>query len=184
MGLTRDNIKKRLASLDHSILDELESLRKPPEIARRTERDLSGIAGDEPLVAGGAVPTDTEEAGVDAGSSSDSSSSSTAQSSSSSAGGIAGDVGGDYHPPAFICGMKVGLEEHPEQNSRGIRVRCGAHHKCRKFCSLSKSCFDVGPRSAEVFVGAWLRLAAPDKRSHKALLPNKAQMQSYAATLP
>ena len=57
------------------------------------------------------------------------------------------------------------------------------HENCRKYASLSKDNHGYGPRSAEFFLGAWLRIDAPDAKAHGRKTLTKVQIDDFFAAL-
>ena len=105
-----------------------------------------------------------------------------AKSDSNEPDAVAGDEaqGDVYVPPAFIGAVPVALEEHVAgaEGSRGLRVRC-PRCKIRRFASLARDAFGIGPRSAEAQLGAWLRVCTGDPAQHARQRPSKAQVLAW-----
>ena len=166
--------------------DEIDALplKKRSRVQPRPDElgDLAGDVGDPEPMAETVEPSGPGGAEPDA----DCSSSDAASSSSTNSSSLAGDtIHQGYSIPTSIEGMKVTIEEHSgDKRSFGIRVRCPHHEDCRRCVSLVRYPLGFGPQGAQLLLGAWLRLAAPDNKSHKAKRLTKTQMQSHAATLP
>ena len=181
-GLTKENMKRRLAELDCDTI-ELQTLQRPAKLQRHDAGGDDGIVGDDGGAGGPAAPVAEEPA--DAESSSSDSSSSSSSSSSSPSAGIVGDGPGDaYELPTEIDGIRVHVEEHGSRGDRGFRIKCPLHANCRKYASLIKDPYGYGPRAAELFLKAWLRLDAPDAKAHGRRKPTNAEIDAVIAGAP
>ena len=86
----------------------------------------------------------------------------------------------------FIEGQKVTRETHilpSGVEAVGVRVHCCNinHGKCRLFRSIRLGTDRYGPRAAQYYLGAWLRIAfeSGDKAGHRK--PTSAEVDAYAA---
>ncbi|CAK0908732.1 unnamed protein product, partial [Prorocentrum cordatum] len=91
--------------------------------------------------------------------------------------------------PHFIDGQRVTHESHVMPSGarhEGLRVRCSnpGHGACRCFRSTRVDVEKYGPRAAEYFLGAWLRLAhgAATKAAHRK--PRREEIDAYALDHP
>ena len=128
-GLTKENMKRRLADLDGDAI-ELQILQRPAKLQRHDEEGDDELVGDDGGAPGPAAPAVEEPSSTESCSSS---SSVAGDCPSSPSDGIAGDDLADgYDLPTHIDGVKVQVEEHPERGDRGLRIKCPVHENCRK----------------------------------------------------
>ena len=176
-GLTKQNMQKRLKEVEDEI--DVASLNKRARVP--APADCDEIAQDLPAELLPVVAS-PRPASPPASSKTTSRSSSSNRSSSSSSNDVAADVEiGGYAIPKYIGGMKVSIEAHAgKPDSRGLRIRCPHHARCRRFANLAKDPFSFGPACAHIFSGVWLGVPAPTRQAHKDIRPSRAQQQEYA----
>ena len=62
-----------------------------------------------------------------------------------------------------------------------LSVKCNLHDECSKSRSVALDMATFGPRSAQYFLGAWLRAgsAFPEAAAHQAFKPSRKDIRAY-----
>ena len=179
-GLTKENMKRRLSELDGKV--DVGSLDRPAKYQRQN-RPEDGIVGDDPEAEVEAPIVGEPEAEVESpivgepeaeveapivgmlveveapivGMPAEVEAPMVGEPAEEAP--IAGeDVEDPFEIPDFIEGCRVSTEAHDNRGDVGLRVVCKAHAACRKYYSMHKDPFTLGPRFAEFFFGS---MAAP-----------------------
>lgn len=93
--------------------------------------------------------------------------------------------------PDFILGVKVSFvggrhtATHTYANRLSVRCSNPTHHGCQKSRSIALLRDQLGPRSAESFLGAWLAKAdSMEKEQHAKYTPRRQDMERYLVEHP